>query len=60
MHRTNRILILVGWVLVVTMTAGMIVCTILWLTDRISDRAMVGLGMLLGWASMVGLGADFL
>jgi hypothetical protein len=28
--------------------------------NTISDRAMIGLGMLLGWASMVGLGADLL
>jgi hypothetical protein len=42
-------LIRCGWLLVVSMTAGMLVTTYLWLTNRISDRVMVGLGMLLGW-----------
>ena len=42
-----------AWFLLISSTIGMAVCMWLWLTDNISDTAMLGITLALSWLAII-------
>lgn len=49
----TRVRLIIAWLLLLGSTAGLAVTVPLWLLDLISDRAMLGLTLVLSWLALM-------
>lgn len=51
--QSNKALIIFCWTFLFIYSIGMAVCLLLWATNHISDRAMIGVTLALSWLALI-------